>query len=52
MAIGPEGGWSSLERQAANTAGFVEVALGALVLRAETVPLAALAMVNVLRQLP
>ena len=52
MAIGPEGGWSSLERQAADTAGFVEVALGALVLRAETAPLAALAMVNVLRQLP
>ena len=51
MAVGPEGGWSALERQAAVAAGFVEVGLGTPVLRAETAPLAALAMVSVLRQL-
>ena len=51
MAVGPEGGWSTLERQAAIAAGFVEVRLGTPVLRAETAPLAALAMVTVLRQL-
>ncbi len=51
MAVGPEGGWSTLERQSAVAAGFVEVGLGTPVLRAETAPLAALAMVAVLRQL-
>ncbi len=51
MAVGPEGGWSALERQAAVAAGFVEVGLGTSVLRAETAPLAALAMITVLRQL-
>ena len=51
MAIGPEGGWSQAERRLAAAAGFVEVALGTPVLRAETAPLAALAMDGLLRQL-
>ena len=51
MAIGPEGGWSHAERRLAAASGFVEVALGTPVLRAETAPLAALAMVVLLRQI-
>lgn len=34
--VGPEGGWTTEERQAANKAGFVIGSLGALTLRAET----------------
>ncbi|MFU8815571.1 MAG: 16S rRNA (uracil(1498)-N(3))-methyltransferase [Pseudomonadales bacterium] len=43
LLIGPEGGWSDGERQAALAAGASRYGLGARVLRAETAPLAALA---------
>ena len=44
LVIGPEGGWSEAEREAAMGAEGVETAgLGALTLRAETAPLAVLA---------
>lgn len=52
LAIGPEGGWSAVERRAAAAAGIVDIALGTPVLRAETAPAAALAMLSLLRQLP
>lgn len=42
LLIGPEGGWSDTERHAAAAAGFQPFGLGDRVLRAETVPLAAL----------
>ncbi len=50
LAIGPEGGWSGLERRLARDHGVTEVALGTPVLRAETAPVAALAMLALLRQ--
>ncbi len=43
LLIGPEGGWSSAEREIARANGALGFSLGALVLRAETMPLAALA---------
>lgn len=43
---GPEGGLSAAEQQAAMAAGFAAVSLGPRVLRAETAPLAALAMLT------
>ena len=43
---GPEGGLSPGEEAAARAAGFVPVSLGARVLRAETAPLAALAVLT------
>lgn len=43
LAIGPEGGWSPAEIDLAAGAGFVPWTLGPLVLRAESVPLAACA---------
>jgi 16S rRNA (uracil1498-N3)-methyltransferase len=43
LLIGPEGGWTDVERAAAADAGVVRYGLGARVLRAETAPLAALA---------
>jgi 16S rRNA (uracil1498-N3)-methyltransferase len=42
---GPEGGFTDAERDAAARSGFEPVSLGPLVLRAETAPLAALAIV-------
>jgi 16S rRNA (uracil1498-N3)-methyltransferase len=51
LAIGPEGGWSRHERQLALEHGVTEIALGTPVLRAETAPVAALAMLSLLRQL-
>ena len=50
LAIGPEGGWSGPERRRAREHGVTEVALGTPVLRAETAPVAALAMLSLLRQ--
>jgi 16S rRNA (uracil1498-N3)-methyltransferase len=43
LAIGPEGGWTDEERDAALKAGFNETSLGRLILRAETAVIAALA---------
>ncbi|MCZ6617801.1 MAG: 16S rRNA (uracil(1498)-N(3))-methyltransferase [Gammaproteobacteria bacterium] len=43
LLIGPEGGWSSTERELALAGGALGFSLGEFVLRAETTPLAALA---------
>jgi 16S rRNA (uracil1498-N3)-methyltransferase len=43
LAIGPEGGWTDEEREAAIKAGFHETSLGRLILRTETAVIAALA---------
>ncbi|MFV0679938.1 16S rRNA (uracil(1498)-N(3))-methyltransferase [Ottowia sp.] len=47
LLSGPEGGLSAHEEAAARTAGYVPVSLGPRVLRAETAPLAALALLSV-----
>ncbi len=46
LAIGPEGGWTGEEVKMAAAAGFREVSLGHLILRAETAVIAALASLN------
>lgn len=46
LLIGPEGGWSVPERDAAHASGFRPVSLGARILRAETAALAALAIIQ------
>lgn len=46
VIVGPEGGWTTEEREAMVTAGCVAVALGGLTLRADAVPLAAIAIVR------
>ena len=46
IAIGPEGGWTEAEFASAATCEFVEVALGANILRTETAVCAALAAVQ------
>lgn len=43
LVIGPEGGWTDEERDAAVKAGFHEASLGRLILRTETAVIAALA---------
>ena len=43
LLVGPEGGWTDAERQAAAAAGWLAVGLGPQILRAETAALAALA---------
>jgi 16S rRNA (uracil1498-N3)-methyltransferase len=43
LAVGPEGGWTDAEFDAGVGAGFLEAALGANILRAETAVCAALA---------
>jgi 16S rRNA (uracil1498-N3)-methyltransferase len=48
LLAGPEGGFSSAERELAKAAGFIPVRLGARVLRTETASLAALAAVQML----
>lgn len=45
LAIGPEGGWTLAEIEAAIAAGFTPVSLGPRILRAVTAPLVALAQV-------
>jgi 16S rRNA (uracil1498-N3)-methyltransferase len=46
VARGPEGGWTDAEFVSASAGGFVEVALGANILRTETAVCAALAAVQ------
>lgn len=46
LAIGPEGGWTEEEFEAARAGGFAEVSLGRNILRTETAVIAALAIVN------
>lgn len=48
LLVGPEGGLNDIERAAAAAAGFVGVRLGPRVLRTETAPLAALAVIQAL----
>lgn len=48
LLTGPEGGFSSQERDLAKAAGFIPVRLGARILRTETASLAALAAVQML----
>ena len=49
LLSGPEGGLSPVEMRAAQEGGFVPVTLGSRVLRADTAPLAALAVIAALR---
>lgn len=46
VAVGPEGGWTAAEIEAAIAVGFQPVSLGPMVLRAVTAPLAALTLVQ------
>ena len=46
LAIGPEGGWTDGELEAARAAGFREASLGKLILRTETAVISALAAMN------
>ena len=48
LLTGPEGGFSSSEREIAKAAGFIPVRLGARILRTETASLAALSAVQML----
>ena len=44
--VGPEGGWSASEREAATTAGCVLVSLGSMTLRADAVGVVVVSLVN------
>jgi 16S rRNA (uracil1498-N3)-methyltransferase len=44
--VGPEGGWSNSERQAAGSCGIASFGLGPRILRGETAPVAALAAIR------
>lgn len=46
LLIGPEGGWSAKEAEEAQKAGWIAVGLGPQVLRAETAPVVAAAMIQ------
>jgi 16S rRNA (uracil1498-N3)-methyltransferase len=46
LAIGPEGGWTDAEFDAARRSGFQEASLGKLILRTETAVVAALSSIN------
>jgi 16S rRNA (uracil1498-N3)-methyltransferase len=46
LAIGPEGGWTDAEFEAAQHSGFQEASLGKLILRTETAVVTALASIN------
>ncbi len=46
LLVGPEGGWTDEERQAAARAGWLPASLGPRVLRAETAAIAAVAVVS------
>jgi 16S rRNA (uracil1498-N3)-methyltransferase len=52
LLTGPEGGWAELERTAFEPAGWIRVALGGLILRAETAALAALAICRAVETTP
>jgi 16S rRNA (uracil1498-N3)-methyltransferase len=43
LLVGPEGGWTADERSRAAAAGCLPVSLGSLTLRADAVPIAAIA---------
>ena len=43
LIVGPEGGWTGEERQHAEQTGCIAVTLGGLTLRADAVPIAAIA---------
>lgn len=47
VLLGPEGGWSAPETEAARAAGYIAVSLGPLTLRADSMPVAALAALQV-----
>jgi 16S rRNA (uracil1498-N3)-methyltransferase len=46
LLVGPEGGWSAEERRRAAAAGCRPVSIGSLTLRADAVPIAAIALVR------
>lgn len=46
LLVGPEGGWSAEERERAVAAGCIPVSLGSLTLRADAVPVAAVAILR------
>jgi 16S rRNA (uracil1498-N3)-methyltransferase len=46
LLVGPEGGWSAEERRRAEDAGCLPVSLGSLTLRADAVPVAAIALLR------
>jgi len=46
LLVGPEGGFSDLEVQAANNAGFDSISLGPRILRTETAPLVAISILQ------
>jgi 16S rRNA (uracil1498-N3)-methyltransferase len=46
VLLGPEGGWSPSEIEGGREAGFLQVTLGPLTLRAESMPVAALSALN------
>lgn len=46
LAVGPEGGWTDDEAQAALRAGFMEASLGKNILRTETAVVAAMAILH------
>jgi len=46
LLVGPEGGWSPDERRQAEAAGCLPVSIGALTLRADAVPVAAIALLR------
>jgi len=46
LAVGPEGGWTDEEFDAADSSGFAEASLGGSILRTETAVMAALASLN------
>ncbi|TVP68996.1 MAG: 16S rRNA (uracil(1498)-N(3))-methyltransferase [Leptolyngbya sp. LCM1.Bin17] len=51
LAVGPEGGWTAAEIDAAIAVGFQPVSLGSRILRAVTAPLAALALITAVQDL-
>jgi 16S rRNA (uracil1498-N3)-methyltransferase len=46
LAVGPEGGWTDEEWEAAHAAGFLDVSLGETILRTETAAIAAAAVIR------